>query len=137
MLQLRPHIGYFALLQLLWNRSMKKHNNKSLAQSKSRYCDYELYDQLAEEFAQTGKKPKKMVEILFELSTETDYYQMNEFEMSLLTGEKLDALRNNRRVNKTKNKRWYFIKGEGDQSNNSKITYPLGLVRQKLEMSKH
>ena len=116
---------------------MKKHNNKSLAQSKSRYCDYELYDQLAEEFAQTGKKPKKMVEILFELSTETDYYQMNEFEMSLLTGEKLDALRNNRRVSKTKNRRWDFIKGEGNKSNNSKITYPLGNVRQKLEMSKH
>ena len=116
---------------------MKKHNNKSLAQSKSRYCDYELYDQLIEEFQRTGKKPKRMVEILTELSTETDYYQMNEFEMSLLTGEKLDALRNNRRVSKTKNRRWDFIKGEGNKSNNSKITYPLGNVRQKLEMSKH
>ena len=76
-----------------------------------------------------------MVEILTELATETDYYQMNEFEMSLLTGEKLDALRNNRRVSKTKNRRWDFIKGEGNKSNNSKITYPLGNVRQKLEMS--
>ena len=112
---------------------MLKPNSSNLTNSKSRYCDFDLYIQLTNELQKTGKKPSKMVQILNQLSTETDFYQMNEFEMSLLTGEKLDALRNNRRPGAKR--RWNFLKGETDTK--AKISYPLKWVREQLEAPTH
>tara|TARA_R110002012_G_scaffold276479_1_gene463452 strand:+ start:3801 stop:4151 length:351 start_codon:yes stop_codon:yes gene_type:complete len=112
---------------------MTNSNSSNLTNSKSRYCDFALYQKLIDELKRTGKKPSKMVQIINQLATETDFYQMNEFEMSLLTGEKLDALRNNRRPGAKR--RWNFLKGETDTK--AKISYPLKWVREQLEAPTH
>ena len=112
---------------------MTKKIDNAHTKSNGRYCDFKLYSKLNSELEKTGKRPKRMVEIVKQLESETDFYQMNEYEMSLLTGTKLDALRNNRRSS-ISNKRWNFRKGG---SYNSKVTYPLQWVRAELEAPTH
>jgi hypothetical protein len=98
-----------------------------------RYCDRALYEKLMNEFYEKKKKSREHINILDELSTETDWYEMNEYEMSLLTGVSITTLRNNRRSSIT-TPRWPYRKGDG-RANGALVTYVLGEVKTKLASS--
>jgi len=93
----------------------------------------EKYEKLMNEFYEKKKKSREHINILDELSTETDWYEMNEYEMSLLTGVSITTLRNNRRSTIT-TPRWPYRKGDG-RANGALVTYVLGEVKTKLASS--
>lgn len=107
-------------------------NTISLSKSiRSRYCDQDLYNQLMNEFNDTGDRPKKMVQIVKNLESEADSYELNEYELSLLTGVSVGALRNNRRPGRSH--RWKFRKENTDKRHSrSKVSYPLKWIRDQL-----
>ena len=98
---------------------------------KSRYCDQNLYNQLMSEFNETGNRPSKMVQIVKNLESEADSYELNEYELSLLVGVSVGALRNNRRPGRCH--RWKFRKENTDKRHSrSKVSYPLKWIRDQL-----
>ena len=98
----------------------------------ARYCDKNLYTKLQNELRETGKRPSKMTAIIKELENESDFYEMTEYELSLLVGEDVGALRNNRRPGRTH--RWPFKKEDtGNINNKSKVSYPLKWIRECLD----
>ena len=98
---------------------------------KSRYCDQHLYNQLIEELNETGNRPSKMVQIVKNLENEADSYELNEYELSLLTGVSVGALRNNRRPGRSH--RWKFRKENTDKRHSrSKVSYPLKWIRDQV-----
>ena len=111
---------------------MVKFKINSTNQIMSRYCDLNLYTQLYNELVNTGVRPKKMVAIINELEKESDFYEMNEYELALLTGEDVGALRNNRRPGR--NHRWPFKKAHtGNANSKSKVSYPMKWIREILD----
>ena len=107
-------------------------NTISLNSIKSRYCDQNLYNQLMNELNETGQRPLKMVQIVSNLENEADSYELNEYELSLLTGVSVGALRNNRRPGR--NHRYKFRKENTDKRHSrSKVSYPLKWIREQLD----
>jgi len=98
------------------------------------YCDRNLYYQLLQEKSTTGKKPTQMVTIIKDLEQESNFYEMNEFELSLLIGKDVNSLRNNRRPGVTH--RWPFKKEDtGKDNSKSPVTYPMKWIRDMLDIS--
>ena len=95
--------------------------------SNGRHLTKVKYDELMEQLNQDGKKSEEFLEIQTTLENESDFYMLNEYELALLTGEKVNALRDNRR---RENHRWYFVKG--NQDNKSKVLYPMKAVRENI-----
>jgi hypothetical protein len=98
-----------------------------------RYADKAKYEKLMEYFYEFNKKSEMHKQIIKELDTESDLYEMNEYEMSLLTGQSITTLRNNRRSS-IKQPRWPYRKGDG-KANGALVTYLLGDVRNNLTLS--
>jgi hypothetical protein len=102
--------------------SLTKINSGRTHLSKSEYFDLMNY------YNVHNKKSEKHKEIENRLVEENDFYMLNEYELSLLTGQSLNSIRDNRR--KKCNSRFYFIKGDEDKK--GKVLYPMQSVRAQL-----
>jgi len=114
----------------MYNANLTDPKNKH---SFGRYVDKTKYEELMEYFYENRKKSPEHRNIIEELQTESDLFEMNEYEMSLLSGISITALRNNRRSS-IKQPRWPYRKGDG-KANGALVTYLLGDVRSELASS--
>ena len=93
------------------------------------HLDKALYLQFQDNYKKTRKFSPKFQAIKKQLENETDFYQLNEYELAFLTGETINSIRDNRRSLYV---RWPYLK-DGDSTSKTKVTYPLKAIRNKLE----